>query len=335
MTNWRHRHVIDLASFSLEDYREVLALADRFRETPSTGARRLPALQGHLITTLFFEPSTRTKSSFELAARRLSADVQSFTPTSSSLGKGESLLDTSLTYVAMGADVLVVRHKATNVAAQLAHDLEKAGENTGVLNAGDGLHSHPSQGLLDLYTLAKYFNQKKPEPEVLKGKTIAIVGDILHSRVARSNLWALTACGANVILCGPPSLLPEEFQDFVKEPPPGQVSDPVLNRGEISVTRKLSDALAPADAVMALRLQKERMRENLLSSLDRFHRDYGLTHECLKLCKRPIPVLHPGPVNRGVEISSQLLNDKSICLVEEQVRNGIPIRMALLYLIST
>ena len=335
MTNWRHRHVIDLANFSLEDYREVLALANRFREMPSTGTRKLPALQGRLVATLFFEPSTRTRSSFELAAKSLSADVQSFSASSSSLGKGESLLDTSLTYVAMGANILIVRHKATNVPAHLAHELEKAGATTSVLNAGDGLHSHPSQGLLDLFTLARYFNPSQPTPEALKGKKIAIIGDILHSRVARSNLWALTACSADVILCGPPSLLPDEFTKFVEAPPPGQKTDPVLNRGRIYVTRNLKDALREADAVMTLRLQQERMRENLLSSFNRYHQEYGLTHESIQLCGKNIPVLHPGPVNRGVEMSNELLNDRSITLVEEQVKNGIPIRMALLYLIST
>ena len=208
MSGWQHRHILDLAAFSREDYAAVLELAERFRSLPVTGARKLPALQGRLVATLFFEPSTRTRSSFELAARRLSADVMSFTPSSSSLSKGESVLDTARTYVAMGADVLVVRHQSTAVPEQLARDLEAAGERTVVLNGGDGLHSHPSQGLLDLFTLARHFVPDHPGPDALQGKRIAIVGDILHSRVARSNLWALTACGADVVLCGPPSLLP-------------------------------------------------------------------------------------------------------------------------------
>ncbi len=334
MTGWSHHHVIDLSSFSLEDYREVLSLAHRFKSLPSSGTRKLPALQGRLVTTLFFEASTRTRSSFELAARSLSADVVNFTASGSSLRKGESVLDTALTYVAMGADVLVVRHSSTNVAAQLASELEKSGETTAILNGGDGLHSHPSQGLLDLYTLANYFNPLNPEPEALLGKKIAIIGDILHSRVARSNLWALTACGADVLLCGPPSLLPKEFENFVDAPPPGQELDPIKKRGRIHIERKLSEVLPYADAVMTLRLQKERMKENLLSTLDRYHNDYGITHQSLKLCQKSVPVLHPGPVNRGVEMSGELLADRSICLVEEQVKNGIPIRMALLYLIA-
>ncbi len=334
MSGWQHRHILDLAAFSREDYAAVLELAERFRSLPVTGARKLPALQGRLVATLFFEPSTRTRSSFELAARRLSADVMSFTPSSSSLSKGESVLDTARTYVAMGADVLVVRHQSTAVPEQLARDLEAAGERTVVLNGGDGLHSHPSQGLLDLFTLARHFVPDHPGPDALQGKRIAIVGDILHSRVARSNLWALTACGADVVLCGPPSLLPDEFCSFVESPPPGQSLDPVAHRGIIRVERTLERALPGVDAVMTLRLQKERMGQQLLTSLSRYHRDYGLSHDRLKLCGQLVPVLHPGPVNRGVEMTSALLDDLSICLVEEQVRNGVPTRMALLYLMA-
>ncbi len=336
MSSWKHQHILDLANFSLEDYNIVFELSSRFKALPQTGTRKLPALQGKLITTLFFEPSTRTRASFEIAAKRLSADVQSFSASSSSLQKGETPLDTALTYVAMGADVLVVRHGSTNVPEQLANYLEASGRKTAVLNGGDGLHSHPSQGLLDLYTIANFFNPTNPNPQDLLNKKVAIVGDILHSRVARSNLWALTGCGANVVLCGPPSLLPDEFTDFVKAPPPGQAHDPITKRGQVSIERSLKAALKEADAVMTLRLQKERMHQNLITDLDRYHRDYGLTHSSLKWCRHNnIPVLHPGPVNRGVEMSSELLEDRSICLVGNQVSNGISIRMALLYLIAT
>ena len=334
MSSWSHRHILDLAAFSRDDFAMVLELAQRFRSMPLTGARKLPALQGRLVATLFFEPSTRTRSSFELAAKRLSADVQSFAPASSSLSKGESLLDTARTYVAMGADVLVVRHQCTSVPQQLAESLEASGERTMVLNGGDGLHSHPSQGLLDLYTLAHYFDPQGASIDALEGKRLLIVGDILHSRVARSNLWALTACGVDVTLCGPPSLLPESFARFVDAPPPGQQWDPVPQRGRVSVERDLDTALAGVDAVMTLRLQKERMRQHLLTDLDRYHRAYGLSYQRLQRSGSDIPVLHPGPVNRGVEMSSSLLDDTSRCLVEEQVRNGIPVRMALLYLMA-
>jgi len=334
LSDWTHRHVLDLAAFSLDDYAMVLELAQRFRAMPTSGARKLPALQGRLVTTLFFEPSTRTRSSFELAARRLSADVVSFTPSSSSLSKGESLLDTARTYVAMGAELLVVRHRATAVPQQLAEALEAAGEAVAVLNGGDGLHSHPSQGLLDLFTLARHFAPEAPTPEALRGKRIVIVGDVLHSRVARSNLWALSACGAEVVLCGPPTLVPEAFADFVAAPPPGQRLDPVACRGRVQVQRDLDQALSGADAVMTLRLQQERMQQNLLSSLDGYHQRYGLSHARLQRSGRPLAVLHPGPVNRGVEMTGALLDDPRVCLVDEQVRNGIPVRMALLYLLA-
>jgi len=264
----------------------------------------------------------------------LSADVQSFSPSSSSLSKGESLLDTARTYVAMGAELLVVRHRCAGVPAALARDLERCGDNVAVLNAGDGLHSHPSQGLLDLFTLARHFAPQDPGPEALRGRRIVIVGDVLHSRVARSNLWALTACGAEVVLCGPATLLPDAFAAFVAAPPPGQASDPVLERGPVRLCRDLNQALEGADAVMTLRLQKERMHQNLLTSLATYHRHYGLSHRRLERCAPGVPVLHPGPVNRGVEMSGALLDDPSRCLVEEQVCNGIPIRMALLYLMA-
>lgn len=334
MSDWTHRHVLDLAAFSLDDYTTVLELAQRFRVMPASGARKLPALQGRLVTTLFFEPSTRTRSSFELAAKRLSADVQSFSPSSSSLSKGESLLDTVRTYVAMGADLLVVRHRCTGVPAALARDLDASGDRVAVLNGGDGLHSHPSQGLLDLFTLARHFAPDSPTPEALRGRRIVIVGDILHSRVARSNLWALTACGAEVVLCGPPTLLPEAFSAFVAAPPPGQSIDPVAQRGSIQVLRDLDQALSGADAVMTLRLQKERMNQHMLTSLESYHRAYGLTHQRLDARAPGIPVLHPGPVNRGVEMSGALLDDLQRSLVEQQVTNGIAVRMALLYLMA-
>ena len=335
MSAWTHRHVLDLAAFSLDDYAMVLELSQRFRAMPTSGARKLPALQGRLVTTLFFEPSTRTRSSFELAARRLSADVVSFTPGSSSLSKGESLFDTVRTYVAMGAELLVVRHRATAVPQQLAEALDAAGEQVAVLNGGDGLHSHPSQGLLDLFTLARQLAPEAPGPQALRGRRIVIVGDVLHSRVARSNLWALTACGADVVLCGPPTLVPAAFSDFVAAPPPGQDCDPVEERGSVRVLHDLDAALEGADAVMTLRLQKERMQQNLITSLDGYHQRYGLSHRRLERCGKPVPVLHPGPVNRGVEMTGALLDDPAVSLIDEQVRNGIPVRMALLYLLQS
>jgi aspartate carbamoyltransferase catalytic subunit len=234
----------------------------------------------------------------------------------------------------MGAEVLVVRHRCAGVPQGLAEQLDAAGERVAVLNAGDGLHSHPSQGLLDLFTLARHFNPEAPTPEALRGRRVVIVGDVLHSRVARSNLWALTACGAEVVLCGPPTLLPDCFAAFVAAPPPGQSRDPVAERGPVRLVRSLEEALPGADAVMTLRLQKERMHQHLLTSLASYHAQFGLSHARLALCGRPVPVLHPGPVNQGVELSGALLADPQLSLVEEQVRNGIPVRMALLYLLA-
>ena len=334
MNNWNHNHILDLSTFSLDDYQSVLELTKRFKDVHKSSSRKLPALQGRLITNLFFEPSTRTRSSFEIAAKRLSADVQNFSPSTSSLSKGETPLDTILTYISMGTDILVIRHESTNVPADLANYIDINNIKTSILNAGDGYHSHPSQALLDLFTLATFFNPSEPSTNSLLNKKITIVGDILHSRVARSNLWSLTACGADVTLCGPPSLLPDEFNDFVLSPPPGQTIDPINKRGSIFIKRSLKDALKNADAVMTLRLQKERMKQNMLTDLDSYYEQYGITHQSLKWCDKYVPVLHPGPVNRGIEISSQLVDDNSINLISNQVENGIPTRMALLYLLG-
>ena len=334
MNNWNHNHILDLSTFSLDDYQTVLELTKRFKDVHTSSSRKLPALQGRLITNLFFEPSTRTRSSFEIAAKRLSADVQNFSVSTSSLSKGETPLDTILTYVSMGADILVIRHESTNLPADLANYVDINNINTSIINAGDGYHSHPSQGLLDLFTLASFFNRNKPSTKTLYKKNIAIVGDILHSRVARSNLWALTACGADVTLCGPPSLLPDEFNDFVLNPPPGQKIDPIHKRGTVCIKRSLKDALINADAVMTLRLQKERMNQNMLTDLNSYYKEYGITHQSLKWCEKKIPIMHPGPVNRGIEISSEIVEDNSLSLIGNQIENGIPTRMALLYLLG-
>ena len=334
MNNWNHNHILDLSTFSLDDYKTVLELTTRFKDVDKSSSRKLPALQGKLITNLFFEPSTRTRSSFELAAKRLSADVHNFSVSSSSLSKGETPLDTILTYISMGADILVIRHESANVPAELANYVDINNINTSILNAGDGYHSHPSQGLLDLFTLANFFNPSEPSTNSLLNKKITIVGDILHSRVARSNLWSLTACGADVILCGPQSLLPDEFNNFVLNPPSGQKIDPIKKRGTVCIERSLKNALKNADAVMTLRLQKERMKQNMLSDLDTYYEKYGITHQSLNWCDKKVPVLHPGPVNREIEISSKLVEDNSINLISNQVKNGIPTRMALLYLLG-
>ncbi len=334
MNNWPHKHILTLANFSIADYKSVFELADRFNSLNNAETKKIPALQGNLITSVFFEASTRTRNSFELAAKRLSADVQSFSPSSSSLSKGETHIDTALTYAAMGSDILIVRHSSSHIPFEIAKKLDSTNSKTSILNAGDGLHSHPSQGLLDTYTLIKFFSPKLLKPDILHSKNIVIVGDVIHSRVARSNLWALTAFGANITLCGPPTLIPEEFKNFVSSSPSSQFQDPIATRGSISISRSLNNAIKNADAIIVLRLQKERMIENLLSSTKSYIEDYCLTPEKINLNNKKIPILHPGPINRGVEISSRVVDEYQNCLISNQVSNGIPIRMALLYLLS-
>ena len=334
MQIWPHKHILTLANFSIEDYKSVFELADRFNSLKNAGTKKIPALQGVLMTSLFFEASTRTRNSFELAAKRLSADVQTFSPSSSSLSKGETHLDTAITYSAMGADILVIRHASSHVPFEISKRLDALNSNTSVLNAGDGLNSHPSQGLLDIFTLIKFFSKKTFNPEVLNEKNILIVGDIAHSRVARSDMWALSAFGANIILCGPPILVPSELENFISSPPPNQLKDPVKSRGSITISRSLKKSIQKVDAIIVLRLQKERMIDNLLSSLESYSDDYCLTPDKLSLNKKKIPVLHPGPINRGIEISSKIVDDYPNCLINNQVANGIPIRMALLYLLK-
>ena len=334
MKPWPHKHILTLSNFSKDDYQSVLELAHKFNSINKTGTKKVPALQGLLVTSIFFEASTRTKHSFELAAKRLSSDLQSFSPSTSSLSKGETYLDTALTYSAMGSDVLIIRHSVSNVPLEIAEKLESKKFKTSVLNAGDGTHSHPSQGLLDLYTLSKFFDPNNINPNTLCNKNILIVGDVLHSRVARSNIWALTAFGANIILCGPEKLVPQEFNNFEKLFPLNQIKDPICQRGKIEISRSLEESIRNADAIISLRLQKERMTENFLESIDSYSEKYCLTAEKLNLIRKKIPILHPGPVNRGIEISSKIVDDYPYSLITEQVSNGVPVRMALLYLLS-
>jgi len=334
MHSWSHKHIITLSNFSREDYEMVIKFAEKFSSLNKTGTKKVAALQGYLITSIFFEASTRTRNSFELAAKRLSSDIQSFSPSSSSMSKGETYLDTALTYAAMGSDILIIRHSSSHIPFEIAKKLDQKNYHTSILNAGDGLHSHPSQGLLDLYTLSKFFSPDHPDPKILDSKTILIVGDVLHSRVARSDIWALTAFGANIVLCGPETLIPEEFKDFTNKSKFNEFQDPIKKRGKIVISRRLNESIKDADAVIVLRLQKERMADNLLSRINSYSSEFCLTPEKLDLNKNNIPVLHPGPINRGIEISSRIVDEYSNCLINNQVSNGIPVRMALLYLLS-
>jgi len=382
--NWNRNHILSLADFEPAEYDMVLQTAASFREVLSRRTKKVPTLQGNVVANLFFEPSTRTRSSFELAAKRLSADTLNFSPGISSLSKGETILDTAKTYLAMGADMMVIRHREAGVPQLIASEMDRLGVKLSILNAGDGQHEHPSQGLLDLFTICSLFDFENPCINLLADKKIAIVGDILHSRVARSNIWSLTATGAEVHLAAPPTLLPGLFADFVSNQQPitgadgemarylpsivrplakssltspqpspyqgeeaislktqGETKEGDSDFGKRSVNRKLflhwdiEPALQDADFIMTLRLQKERMSANLLPSLREYHQHYGITRDRLKLCKPDVKVLHPGPVNRGVEISSDLMDDPKLSLIAQQVTSGIAVRMALLYLIGS
>ncbi|MBD0334415.1 MAG: aspartate carbamoyltransferase catalytic subunit [Cyanobacteria bacterium Co-bin13] len=325
---WNRRHVISLADFTAVELETVIQTAVSFREVLSRRTKKVPALQGLVVTNLFFEPSTRTRSSFELAAKRLSADVLNFAPGTSSLTKGETILDTAKTYLAMGTNLMVIRHGESGVPDAIAAEMDRLQTGVGVLNAGDGLHEHPSQALLDLFTLCMALDPDNPTVTSLKGKKIAIVGDILHSRVARSNLWSLSAAGAEVHLAAPPTLLPAGFAEAFVTRSPLDISRAIVQHWT------LEPALADADFVMTLRLQKERMTQHLLPSLREYHQQFGVTRDRIAHCQPQVKVLHPGPVNRGVEISSDLMDDPERSLISDQVTNGVAVRMALLYLIS-
>lgn len=328
-STWTRRHIISLADFQPAEYDAVLQTAASFQEVLSRRTKKVPTLQGQVVANLFFEPSTRTRSSFELAAKRLSADTLNFAPGTSSLTKGETILDTAKTYLAMGTDIMVVRHREAGVPLAIANEMDRLQLRVGVFNAGDGQHEHPSQALLDLFTICSLIDAEKPRLSLLAGKKVAIVGDILHSRVARSNIWSLTASGAEVHLAGPPTLLPKLFADFVKDAPFNSITR------QLFLHWSLEPALENADFVMTLRLQRERMTQHLLPSLREYHQRFGITHERLKHCKPDVKVLHPGPVNRGVEIRSELMDDPQFSLISQQVTSGVAVRMALLYLMGS
>lgn len=318
---WNRHHILSLEDFTPEEYNTVLQTAASFREVLSRRTKKVPTLQGQVVTNLFFESSTRTRSSFELAAKRLSADTLNFTASTSSLTKGETILDTAKTYLAMGTDMMVIRHREAGVPQAIATEMDRLGVRVGVLNAGDGQHEHPSQALLDLFTICTLLDPDRPRLELLQEKKIAIVGDILHSRVARSNIWSLTASGAEVHLAAPPTLLPQLFAEFV-------------GTRKLFLHWQIEPALQDADFVMTLRLQRERMTQHLLPSIREYHQLFGITRDRLQMCKPDVKVLHPGPVNRGVEISSDLMDDPQFSLISQQVTSGVAIRMALLYLMG-
>ena len=301
---FKHKHLLGLEELTAEEITLLLDNAAGMKDIFTRTIKKVPTLRGKIVCNLFFENSTRTRTSFELAAKRLSADVISFSVATSSVAKGESLLDTARTIQAMGADFVVMRHSCPGTPLLLSKRL-----NMSVINAGDGAHEHPTQGLLDTFTI----REKKGS---LKGLKIAIVGDILHSRVARSDIWAWTKLGAQVALVGPSTLVPKQFEKIGCE-----------------IHNSLKDGISGADVINLLRIQLERQRRNLFPSIREYRLLYGLTRERLKYAKPDVMVMHPGPVNRGVEIAQEVA-DGPHSVINQQVTNGIAVRMAVLYLLS-
>jgi aspartate carbamoyltransferase catalytic subunit len=301
------KHLLGLEGVQREEISIILKTAQSFKEVLSRPIPKVPTLRGKTIVNLFFEASTRTRISFELAEKRLSADSINFTTSGSSVAKGETLKDTVRNIEAMKIDMVVVRHQASGAAQFLSQCLD-----AGVINAGDGQHEHPTQGLLDMMTLMDKFGR-------LEGLKVAIVGDITHSRVARSNIHGLMTMGAAVAVCGPATLLPRDI--------------PAAFGRDLQVFTKVDEALLWADAVNVLRLQLERQRHGLLPSLREYAMHFGITRRRLEACKRDVVIMHPGPINRGVELESELA-DSEYSVILNQVTNGVAVRMAVLYLKS-
>ncbi|MCR4667303.1 MAG: aspartate carbamoyltransferase catalytic subunit [Desulfovibrio sp.] len=303
---WQHKDLLDTSQLSRSDVFHLLDLARSFEEINKRPVRKVPTLQGRTIVLLFVENSTRTKTSFDVAGKRLSADTHALSQSGSSLNKGESLLDTALTLQAMNPDVIVVRHSSSGASLFLANHL-----SCGVVNAGDGWHAHPTQALLDCYSLRKAWNGE------FSGKRLLILGDIAHSRVARSNVVLLNKLGVHVRLCGPRTLMPA-----------GVASWPV------EVYSDLDEAVKNVDAVMCLRLQLERQQAGLLPSLAEYSRRFCLTARHLEGACHSVSILHPGPLNRGLEIADEVA-DSASSLILDQVAAGVAVRMAVLYLLAT
>jgi aspartate carbamoyltransferase catalytic subunit len=300
--SFSQRHLLGIEPLEPRDIVAILDTADSLREILDRPIKKVPALRGKTVVNLFYEPSTRTRSSFEVAERALSADSLSIATATSSASKGETLIDTVRNIEAMSPDMIVLRHASSGAPHFLARHCRSV-----IVNAGDGAHEHPTQALLDALTL----RQKRGR---VKGLRVAIVGDLLHSRVARSNIHCLTKLGAQVVLCAPPTLVPAGIEALAP------------------VTYDIQEAIEGADAVMMLRLQMERMAGGFFPSLREYHARYGLTAERLKRAKRDVLILHPGPMNRGVEISSEVA-DGPYSVILDQVTNGVAVRMAVLFLL--
>ncbi|MBN2588824.1 MAG: aspartate carbamoyltransferase catalytic subunit [Sedimentisphaerales bacterium] len=302
--NWNRKHLLGLRELSAEEITYILDTATGFEQVSTRSVKKAPPLRGKVVVNLFFEDSTRTRNSFTLAANRLSADVIEFTQKSSSVSKGETLLDTARNLEAMGIDIVVIRHNAGGAARFLSRNIQAA-----VVNAGDGFCEHPTQGLLDVYTIRKIRGS-------LEGLKIAIVGDIAHSRVARSDMWAMTKLGAEVTFVGPPTLMPSQ-----------------VSKLPVKVSYSLDEVIEKVDVINMLRIQFERLGGNPFPSIREYSRYFGLTVERMQKAKPDILVMHPGPINRGLEMESEVADGKNSVILE-QVKNGLAVRMAVLFLVN-
>jgi aspartate carbamoyltransferase catalytic subunit len=301
---WQKKDLLGLEELSREEIELILSTAESFKEVSGRPIKKVPALRGKTVVNLFYEPSTRTRVSFEIAAKRLSADVINISAETSSVRKGESLVDTGRNLQALKTDIVVLRHNSSGAAQLLASHLDIS-----VINAGDGWHEHPTQALLDIFTLKERLGR-------IEGLCVAIVGDIAHSRVARSNIWGLTKLGAKVIVCAPAMLIPEQIE-----------------RLGVEVSADIDSALKEADAVNVLRMQFERDEKAAFPTASEYLKEFGITRERLQKVKKDIIVMHPGPLNRGVEIADEVA-DGTHSVILEQVTNGIAVRMAVLFLVA-
>lgn len=304
---FNRKHLLGLEELTPEEMTLILDTADSFKEISERPIKKVPALRGKTIANLFFEPSTRTRISFELAEKRLSADTVNFSKATSSVLKGETLRDTAENIEAMRVDIVILRHSSSGAHRFLVDFLDAS-----IINAGDGQHEHPTQALLDMMTLRQRWG-------AFEGKKVAIIGDIMHSRVARSNIWGLTKMGVKVTLCGPPMMIPVDVER--------------LGVGGVTVEHDLRKAITGADAINILRIQLERQKARLFPSLQEYFGVFGMTPEVLEAASPECIVMHPGPMNRGVEISQEVA-DSDRAVILEQVTNGVAIRMAVLFLIA-
>ncbi len=301
---WRRNHLLGLDELSAAEIVHILDTAESFREVSTRSIKKVPALRGKVVANLFFEDSTRTRMSFTLAAQRLSADVLQFSASGSSVTKGETLRDTARNIEAMGVDTVVIRHKQSGAPHMLAQYLD-----TSIINAGDGSHEHPTQGLLDIFTMRRQLGD-------VAGKKVAIVGDIAHSRVARSNIFGLLKLGAEVVVVGPPTLVPGAIRSM-----------------GCTICHSLDEVLPHVDVINMLRIQFERIGSNLFPSVREYSQRYGLDAERLKRAKPDVLVMHPGPINRGVEMTSDVADGPNSAILN-QVTNGLAVRMAVLFLVN-